>query len=1689
MGGFLKYKYSDQATTIVKLKKNLFHVAQNSNKSPFPLYILLLSGCGGSDDYNESVGSTSTSTGASFVGSVIKGPLQGATVFLDANNNQEYDSGEGEIAVVTGPDGKFEFTEGNFSLPLVAVTDANTIDWSSGTSIGDLTLKAPSGSTVITPITTLIVDTKLSSVKVAQALGLPEEVSYNNFNPYAPGVDNGVAVAVENTGQKIVSIITTFAELLEYDGLPKADALNFSSTAMADLVKEISNNFDTLDSSSENIETVDLSTQDGVGAFVDKLKSVIMPTLKQPKLVADEAGEEGAVRPETIEEVTGRVQQLSLNLETAIEGISAVNTEIDKVEYISFGNDPGSTNATATGYSKEIYALVEQLRTQATTGDITFTSGFDFAATFRNGGDQAPDNVEVVEYNFDGTYSSLPQPILSADGQVGTLRTIDELSTFQTEAETVFSYELSGADSSKFEILDTQKIIYNFDPTSDTQKTYELKVKSTDESGLTSEEKTIYIKDHPVASLLGKVNFNQWDVSVAQTPHDVAPVAWAGSTSENSSGKILFKIPEYSYSLEPETILDRDWKAFQDNALANYAEADVFAPGLTVPTENIQYRVISETPDGDRVIQVTASLVSDDVFEGFASSYISESNPNLLWIAPEGNTDGTLIISGDVKVESKGPSQVSFSIQSIEGYDNTSQTLDDYQYAKILNLQSSTSLTNLSIRDFSDVRINPDGSVFDRDEYNTDADAFEAEKIALSVTDVGYFEGGVNVPISSIRYSVNAITSNGVSVTVTASSEYTNQSPSEVVLDNQIEQYNSGSKTVILSDRYFSAEEVANDPTNTHTTDTVKTPARDTFSESDYTVNGYFADGITVSENNITSVFSNPTANGQLTVVLTGTWQTSVETVSQYGNQLLALSEQTFLVAWTQKSLTGQDCYGQIFLKDGNEQGAPFLISAQHFETASVAINLASGATFNKAAFTGLGFFADGVSVDEENIHAVFSDPDENGNQTVTLKAAWPSTSNVAEHTPKLNSLGTDKFIVTWIEGTHSSTNIKAKIYNNDGSLSVPQFDINVISSSELDIAQKINYNPVIRETSDGFVCVWFSYDNLGDTPSMMAREFDLQGKPKSSSSSEGNATPTITAFSSNYTEYSGVNDIINIFATVDGLSSEIETAITLTLNSGAVVTLTRDTTDSPIFTGTYNIGINDISVKSLEFESVAFNTNQRLLYSENIKQDQYGDIFQTHVDGSAVDGIFNFDVSVDGTFSVETNGDKVAVVYTSVSKAVQNLGAHEISISGFDVSDANWADSFETNQTLLSDFGLTQLNLRPETFVNESQEDVSVSLSAFWEARPVLSAADTFNYEVMSQVYSAAALFQMTGGQYQDNAGLRDYMDTSDFTGLNYSFSPYKKLTFSDKMTLVDQTKLEAYLATFGTDIYRTETDLVPLAPAVVEFSQSGHNFDQETGVLELVGVGFDTLLEEGQDGLLPTQVDWSKFHWDFDGTDVDRLQFETSTDIEPMITAEADFLKVTFTLKGLDKITSTINFGGNIIDNSGANTLGLADKIDIKPGFLKDSNGNVVLERAVALENGKLAQVDDVDPVLTKFIVDLSLGKESQGSDGNITETKYELVAEFSEAMRAGSTFKAALQGGKDVFLTQTGADPTKFTGNFIIYSTGYDNDELNSLVATWAEDGIVSYENLSAVDLSGNPFALSNEEVDNIIAIDLI
>jgi hypothetical protein len=341
-----------------------------------------------------------------------------------------------------------------------------------------------------------------------------------------------------------------------------------------------------------------------------------------------------------------------------------------------------------------------------------------------------------------------------------------------------------------------------------------------------------------------------------------------------------------------------------------------------------------------------------------------------------------------------------------------------------------------------------------------------------------------------------------------------------------------------------------------------------------------------------------------------------------------------------------------------------------------------------------------------------------------------------------------------------------------------------------------------------------------------------------------------------------------------------------------------------------------------------------------------------------------------------------------------------------------------------------------------------------------------------MSQIYSKSALNEFTKGRFVGDDGLREYMKSNDFSNLNYDFQPYKKLVFADKLSLVDQTKLDAYLLSFGTDIYEMEANLETIALPVAGFSQTGHSYDEVTGELKLKGTDLFTLLGEGLDALTAEQFDWSKLYWDIDGTGANRVQFDPSTDIDT-VTLLPDLFTVKLSEDLIDengsitqrggqtKLLENPNFGGNILVNSGIISLGLADKLDINAGFLKDATGVIVIERSIVLENGSVELADKISPTLAKF---------EASPDGPLTGTtgsQYKLTATFetdgnADQMRSGTQFKANLQDGTEVLLTQTDETPLNtFTGTFII-ATGVGQ--------TWQE-GITSYENVSAVDISGN------------------
>ena len=129
----------------------------------------LLAAC--NSDNDNAVVQTTTLSGA-----VVKGPLQGALVYADADGDGV--QGINEVGFTTLEDGSYTITSTNAAATIVATTTANTIDTSSGEQLSGVTLKAPAGATVVTPATTILeAQPDIEPAQLAVALGIPTTAS------------------------------------------------------------------------------------------------------------------------------------------------------------------------------------------------------------------------------------------------------------------------------------------------------------------------------------------------------------------------------------------------------------------------------------------------------------------------------------------------------------------------------------------------------------------------------------------------------------------------------------------------------------------------------------------------------------------------------------------------------------------------------------------------------------------------------------------------------------------------------------------------------------------------------------------------------------------------------------------------------------------------------------------------------------------------------------------------------------------------------------------------------------------------------------------------------------------------------------------------------------------------------------------------------------------------------------------------------------------------------------------------------------------------------------------------------------------------------------------------------------------------------------------------------------------------
>lgn len=270
--------------------------------SSSPLALLFLSACGGGSSEN-------SSNDISYSGSVMKGPLENALVFLDYNGDGIL--GADEPSVRTQADGSFSLQGAFENVGFVAKTDATTIDNSSGEILENITLKAPVGASVVTPATTIMEEAGISAEEVASVLGLPEGIDPLTFNPYSPDADPEQALAVEKISQQVMTTINAVSTAVESAGADKASAFSLALETVVEVVKEKA---EAKKADPKGVNTIlDLTKTDEIAVVTEKVSKKIKET--------------GIAREEDFEAVRSQLDLAVGNVNTQITEVSDLTSE------------------------------------------------------------------------------------------------------------------------------------------------------------------------------------------------------------------------------------------------------------------------------------------------------------------------------------------------------------------------------------------------------------------------------------------------------------------------------------------------------------------------------------------------------------------------------------------------------------------------------------------------------------------------------------------------------------------------------------------------------------------------------------------------------------------------------------------------------------------------------------------------------------------------------------------------------------------------------------------------------------------------------------------------------------------------------------------------------------------------------------------------------------------------------------------------------------------------------------------------------------------------------------------------------------------------------------------------------------------------------------------------------------------
>jgi VCBS repeat-containing protein len=293
-------------------------------------------------------------------GTAVKGLLENAVVFIDADGDGEWTSGVDSAKVRTDSEGVFTIPDSSeLNGDIIVMTDDTTVDKSSGQILSGITLSATSGSSVVTVATTLtnkLMDSSTVTLSQAEAeskvkalLGLEESVDLSSFHPYsADHIGSNDALDFEKKSHQVMTVLNTLAEAESNSTLgtdvDKVGAMDNAVTAFLAVLEDQIDN-----SSSAVIDFTDVAIINDIIAEYDT---------------------GSALKHVTFSDSLSSIAKAIINVNQHIDSITTISADADPIFAVAHSVLVDMTQAVATANDNTLSTIDENTTTDSLTSIV-----------------------------------------------------------------------------------------------------------------------------------------------------------------------------------------------------------------------------------------------------------------------------------------------------------------------------------------------------------------------------------------------------------------------------------------------------------------------------------------------------------------------------------------------------------------------------------------------------------------------------------------------------------------------------------------------------------------------------------------------------------------------------------------------------------------------------------------------------------------------------------------------------------------------------------------------------------------------------------------------------------------------------------------------------------------------------------------------------------------------------------------------------------------------------------------------------------------------------------------------------------------------------------------------------------------------------------------------------------------------